>query len=61
MAVPEGLHQFKQINSLRWLTRKNRPNTFQELISRLANRNGAQRMTASDPKRTLLLFPNNAF
>jgi hypothetical protein len=29
MAVPEGLHQFKQINNLRWLTEKSGPNTFQ--------------------------------
>jgi hypothetical protein len=38
MTVPEGLHQFRQINSLRWLTWKSGSNTFQYVISRLANR-----------------------
>ena len=37
MAVPEGLHQSNRIKLLNWLTRKRPPNTFQWLISRLAN------------------------
>jgi hypothetical protein len=39
MAVPEGLRQFKQINSLCQPTLKSGPNTFQGLIAPLAKRN----------------------
>lgn len=37
MAEPEGVYPLREINGLNWLTCKFDPNTFQWVISRLAN------------------------